>query len=307
MTTTSVPRRDGQAAEPRSVLLMAHPGREHVVAAVELARDQLQTAGVRLVTLDEDCAHLGIPVVDRVPGNVELVLTLGGDGTLLRGAEQAREADVPVLGVNMGRVGFLTETDGEHLPDALDAIIHRSYGLSERMTIDVHVQVPDGAPELAWTSNWALNEVSIEKITRERILDVVVEVDGRGVSAFGCDGLLCATPTGSTAYTFSAGGPIIWPRVEALLVVPSNAHALFARPLVVGADSVVSVHVDPEGHAAALTCDGKRTLEIAPGSSVFITSGERPVRLARLSDESFTERLVRKFSLPVHGWRDTRH
>jgi NAD+ kinase len=135
----------------------------------------------------------------------------------------------------------------------------------------------------------------------------VVSVDGRGVSAFGCDGVLCATPTGSTAYAFSAGGPIIWPGVDALLVVPSNAHALFARPLVVGADSTVSVHLDPDGHEAVLACDGRRSVEIPPGARVHMRAGAIPVRLVRLTDEPFTDRLVRKFSLPVHGWRDRRH
>ncbi|MBN9611223.1 MAG: NAD kinase [Actinobacteria bacterium] len=233
----------------------------------------------------------------------ELVLTLGGDGTLLRGAEEARIAGVPVLGINLGRVGFLTEMDADHVDLALDAVIRRNYRISERLTVDM--QVESNGSIVA--SGWALNEVSIEKASRERILDVIVEVDGRGVSSFGCDGVLCATPTGSTAYAFSAGGPILWPTVAALLVVPSNAHALFARPLVVGAKSTVTVHVDPGGHEAVLACDGRRIAEIPPGSRVHMNAGAEPVRLVRLTDEPFTDRLVRKFSLPVHGWRDRRH
>ena len=194
----------------------------------------------------------------------ELVLALGGDGTLLRAAEEARTLGAPVLGVNVGRVGFLTEADADHLDDALDAVIARRYRISARMTVDVDVE-HDGE---TIARGWALNEISVEKASRERILDVVVEVDGRGVSAFGCDGVLCATPTGSTAYAFSAGGPIIWPGVEALLVVPSNAHALFSRPLVVSAASTVTVHIDPAGHEAAMACDGRRIVEVPPGSRV---------------------------------------
>jgi NAD+ kinase len=171
------------------------------------------------------------------------------------------------------------------------------------MTVDVRVE-HEGEEIFR---GWALNEISVEKSTRERILDVVVEVDGRGVSAYGCDGVLCATPTGSTAYAFSAGGPVLWPGVEALLVVPSNAHALFARPLVVGPASQVTVHIDPAGHHAVLACDGRRICAVPPGARVLMHRGERPVDLVKLRDQPFTDRLVRKFSLPVHGWRDARY
>lgn len=287
----------------RTVLLIAHTGRPDIGATAAHVCQRLESAGMTLVALDPEAAELGIPVHGAARGPVEMVLTLGGDGTLLRGAEEARAAGAPVLGINLGRVGFLTETDADHLDAALDAIVARRYHVDERLTVEVTVE--HAGRDIA--TGWALNEISVEKSTRERILDVVVEVDGRGVSAFGCDGVLCATPTGSTAYAFSAGGPIVWPDVRALLVVPSNAHALFARPLVVGADSTVSVHLDPQGHEAVMACDGRRSVTIPPGSLVRMRGGRQPVRLARLSQAPFTDRLVRKFSLPVHGWRDERH
>jgi NAD+ kinase len=165
----------------------------------------------------------------------------------------------------------------------------------------VDVTATLGGEVLART--WALNEASVEKGSRERILDVRIEVDGRPVSSFGCDGVLCSTPTGSTAYAFSSGGPVIWPDMEALLVVPSNAHAMFARPLVVSPTSVVAVEVDPTGHEAVLCCDGRRTFPLPPGSRVEVVGGSLPVRLARLRARSFTDRLVRKFHLPVRSWR----
>ena len=150
---------------------------------------------------------------------------------------------------------------------------------------------------------WALNEAAIEKSTRERILEVVLEVDGRPVSAFGCDGVLCATPTGSTAYAFSAGGPLVWPQVEALLLVPSNAHALFARPMVISPDSRVAVEVAPSGPPAVLDCDGRRTFPLPAGNRVEVTRGVRPVHMVRLDGRPFADRLVRKFDLPVRGLR----
>ncbi len=299
---------------PRSVLLVAHTGRPDIVATATKVASTLSEHGIRAVGLFRESRELELePLVDTElqsdgdSGPVEMVLAIGGDGTLLRAAEAARPLQAPVLGINLGRVGFLAEADIDNLDDALRAIVHRDYlragGVTVRMTVDVTIE-RDGE---ILDQCWALNEVSVEKATRERILDVVVEVDGRGVSAFGCDGVLCATPTGSTAYAFSAGGPIVWPDVEALLVAPSNAHALFARPLVVSPNSTVTVHIDPAGHNAVLACDGRRIHEVPSGSRVQVRRGITPVAMVRLSDQPFTDRLVRKFALPVHGWRDQRY
>ncbi|APU16334.1 MULTISPECIES: NAD kinase [Actinoalloteichus] len=290
----------------REVLMIVHTGREagrriaHEVAAM------FAEADIRLRVLSDEAPDLDANCYDRVvdPGpdaatGVELVFVLGGDGTLLRAAEIARPARVPVLGVNMGRVGFLAEADSEHVADAVRAVVRRDYQVDERMTVNV---VASYAGEVI-ARDWALNEASVEKSSRERILDVVVEVDGRPVSAFGCDGVLCATPTGSTAYAFSAGGPVIWPEVPALLVLPSNAHALFSRPLVVAWTSVVAVEVASDGHPAVLCCDGRRTVELPPGARVEVLAGDLPVGLVRLRPAPFTDRLTRKFSLPVQGWR----
>jgi NAD+ kinase len=292
----------------RRVLLVAHTGRADVAAVAHKVEAELAAAGIVLVGLTEESVELALPALqDSGSAEVELVLSLGGDGTLLRAAEAARPLDVPVLGVNLGRVGFLAEADLDSLGEAVDAIVHRRWaqpsGVTVRMTVDVTIEMDGDVLEHCW----ALNEASVEKASRERILDVVVEVDGRGVSAFGCDGVLCATPTGSTAYAFSAGGPIIWPEVEALLVIPSNAHALFGRSMVVAPESSVTVHLDPEGHGAIVACDGRRIHEVPRGARVVVRRGERPVRMVRLGDQPFSDRLVRKFALPVHGWRDQRH
>ncbi|MFD9893008.1 NAD kinase [Amycolatopsis sp. NPDC058986] len=296
----------------REVLLVVHPDRDATREAAREVSARLAKAGIRLRVIEEDVRHLidpdgGVgsmctvlaPEGDPAAGT-ELVLVLGGDGTLLRAAELARPAGVPVLGMNLGRVGFLAEADSDALADTVQRVVDRDYHVEERMTVDVSVTVH--GVEVART--WALNEASVEKSTRERVLDALIEVDGRPVSAFGCDGVLCATPTGSTAYAFSAGGPIIWPDVEALLVVPSNAHAMFARPLVVSRDSVITVGIDPDGSSAVLTCDGTRHLDLPPGARVTVVCGRVPVRLVRLWDGPFTDRLVHKFSLPVKSWRE---
>jgi NAD+ kinase len=241
--------------------------------------------------------------VDTVPEateGCELVVVIGGDGTILRAAELTRSSGTPLLGINLGHVGFLAEADPEDVDHTIEAIIGRRYGSEERSTIDVTVH--QGEELIA--STWALNEASVEKAARERMLEVVVEVDGRPLSRWGCDGVVCSTPTGSTAYNFSAGGPVVWPEVQALLLVPISAHALFARPMVVAPSSVIAVEVIAETQGAGvLWCDGRRTVELPPGARIEVRSGYAPIRLARLHDAPFTDRLVAKFGLPVAGWR----
>lgn len=290
----------------REVLLVVHTGRQHSIRAAEKVGGQLIDAGVRVrvlaeeaPALDSECYSQVVPLGSAAAEGTELVLVLGGDGTLLRVAELARTSGVPLFGVNLGRVGFLAGADSHALDEAVSAIIAGRYHVEERMTVDVTALL-DGA---VLASTWALNEASVEKSTRERILDVVIEVDGHPVSAFGCDGVLCSTPTGSTAYAFSAGGPIVWPEVQALLVVPSNAHALFARPLVISRDSLLAVEIDQNGYDAVLCCDGQRHVDLPAGARVEVVAAPTPLRLVRLYDTSFTDRLVHKFELPIQGWR----
>ncbi len=232
--------------------------------------------------------------------DIELVMVLGGDGTILRAAELARDADIPLLGVNLGHVGFLAESERADLEETVRWVADRSYTVEERTTIEVLVWHGD----TLLGQNWALNEAAIEKANRERMIEVVMEVDGRPVSSFGCDGVVLATPTGSTAYAFSASGPIVWPEVEALLMVPISAHALFAKPLVVGPTSVLAVELLTRTDAAGvLWCDGRRSMDLPPGSRVEVRRSDHPVRLARTRQTPFSERLVRKFELPIQGWR----
>jgi NAD+ kinase len=296
----------------RELLVVLHAGRETNRRVAAAVAKRLADDGIRLRVLADEWAEVdngsSLPpgmepkVVDGTPAcaaETEAVLVLGGDGTLLRAADLARAAQVPLLGVNLGHVGFLAEAEQESLDEALAALVDKNYEVEERMTVDAAVRV-DG--EIV-ARTWALNEAVVEKGSRERILEVVLEVDGRPVSAFGCDGVICATPTGSTAYAFSAGGPLIWPQVEALLLAPSNAHALFARPMVISPDSEVAIEIAASGPPAVLDCDGRRTFVLPPGARVELTRGKDPVRMVRLAAQPFADRLVRKFDLPVRGWR----
>jgi NAD+ kinase len=291
--------------DKRSVLIVAHTGRPGAVRSAQLVLSRLTEAGISARVLDSEAEDLHCAGVDVTPASdaaaegAEMVIVLGGDGTLLRAAELARTCGTPLLGVNLGHVGFLAEAERADLAATVDKVASRAYDVEQRMTVDVVVRHNGGVI----ATGWALNEVSVEKASRQRILELVAEIDGRPLSRWGCDGVVCATPTGSTAYAFSAGGPVVWPEVEALLVVPISAHALFARPLVVSPHSGVALELLPEASGGVLWCDGRRQIEVPPGGRVEVRRGALPVRLARLHQTPFTDRLVTKFGLPVAGWR----
>jgi NAD+ kinase len=324
---------------PRTMLVLAHTGKENALRSARLVIDRLIAAGVTVrVTEAEapalDCAGAAVlPAGPEAAKGAELVIVLGGDGTLLGAAEIARPARTPLIGVNLGHIGFLAETEPDGLAETVDHLVAGDYRVEERMTIDVVAR--DNGTEFA--STWALNEATVEKAARERMVEVIIEVDGRPLSRWGCDGVVCATPTGSTAYAFSAGGPVVWPEVEALLMVPISAHALFARPLVVSPKSVLAVELvyervagpadagrlgpEPAGSGpawaetagAVMWCDGRRRVDLPPGARVEVRRGALPVLLARMHGPEpgagavtggpFTDRLVAKFGLPVAGWR----
>ena len=294
----------------RQILVVAHTGRsDSMDAAIAVCR-QLIAGGLTPVLSSDEYRDITAEAPDLSPvtmlgeavqiGDLELVIVLGGDGTILRAAELVRGCSAPLLGVNLGHVGFLAESDREDLTETVDRALARDYLVEERMTLAVRVKV--GAEVIYET--WALNEATVEKASRERMLEVVIEVDGRPLSSFGCDGVVMSTPTGSTAYAFSAGGPVVWPSLEALLLVPLSPHTLFSRPLVVGPDSALAVEVLARTQGTGvLWCDGRRAHDLPSGARVVVRRSPIPVRLARLTQGPFTDRLVNKFNLPVSGWR----
>jgi NAD+ kinase len=296
----------------REVLLVSHSGREEIATTAQRVAKLFGDAGIVLRVLEDEAISTGLGALE-VPGGTirivesgpdaaagcEMVIVLGGDGSFLRAAELAQHASVPVLGINLGRIGFLAEAEADHLEEALHQVVRKQYSVENRMTLDVTIRVDDVIVD----RGWALNEASLENQSRLGVLEVVLEVDGRPVSSFGGDGVLIATPTGSTAYAFSAGGPIVWPELEALLVIPSNAHALFARPLVTSPKSIIAVETLAGSHAGLVFCDGRRTLQLPAGGRLEVVRGKHPVRWVRLDSAPFADRMVRKFDLPVKGWR----
>ncbi len=280
----------------RNLLLVCNPSRQEAIEATTALAKDFSQAGFALFTIsDVTIDKVTNCDVDSLP-QLEVAIVLGGDGTMLRAAEATREQQIPLLGVNLGHVGFLAEVEKPPLATIVSAITDRAYIIDTRMVLQYAIK-RDGA---VVSQGWALNEVTVER-EQSTMVELFLEIDGRPISRWGCDGLICSTPTGSTAYAFSAGGPVVWPEVDALVVLPISAHALFSRPLVISPQSEIVVLVDSP--AAVLSADSLRKSRLRAGDRVHITKDDHVVKLAHLANTVFSDRLVAKFKLPVEGWR----
>jgi NAD+ kinase len=280
----------------RSIFFIVNPNRVDATAAVTELAKKFTAAGFSLYTTSETEIDGIQAISDEVLPQVEIAIVLGGDGTMLRAAEAVRGTSIPLLGVNLGRVGFLAEVEKPSLDEIASAVIARDFMTEERMVLAYSVQ----RAESEVSTGWALNEVTIER-SETTMVELFLQIDHRPLSRWGCDGLICSTPTGSTAYAFSAGGPIVWPEVKALLVLPISAHALFSKPMVVSPES--KIVVDIESSHALLSADSRRKFPLNQGDRITLTKGDETVRLAHVKEILFTDRLVAKFKLPIEGWR----
>ena len=279
----------------RNLLIVCNPSRvDAVVAAVELQQNLASTFGIYTIS-DVDIPGIIKSTLEDLP-QLEVAVVLGGDGTMLRAAEVAQERDIPLLGVNLGHVGFLSEVERSKISEVIDALVNKSYVIDPRITLGYTVERAGSVV----ANGWALNEVTVER-EKATMVELFLEIDSRPISRWGCDGLICSTPTGSTAYAFSAGGPILWPEVDALVVLPISAHALFSRPLVISPTSKIAVVI--ESSEAFLSADALRKFALQKGDKVVVTRNPRIIKLAHLKNTLFSDRLVAKFKLPVEGWR----
>lgn len=280
----------------RSICLVVNPGRIDAINAAKELAPLLLAAGFTLFTISD----VDIESISKVDGtdlpSVEVAVVLGGDGTILRAAEVTIDQDIPLLGINLGHVGFMAEVEKPSIAAIADSIINKSYVSESRMVLQFTV-IREGK-EVG--SGWALNEVTVER-DGTTMVELFVEIDKRPLSHWGCDGLICSTPTGSTAYAFSAGGPVLWPEIDALVLLPISAHALFSRPMVVSPKSEIIVTI--ESHAALLSADALRKIPLQSGDRVVITRDTRTIKLSHVNATLFTDRLVAKFKLPIEGWR----
>jgi NAD+ kinase len=275
-----------------SVLLVIHPTRNEALnTGKELAKLLREKNLDVYATIKLDGAN----EFDE-SSKVDLAVVLGGDGTMLRASELFRGKKLPILGINLGHVGFLAEIERPSLSDIASAITNGSFEIEERMSLSY--QLLRGGKLLQ--SGWALNEVTIER-NDHQMIDLFVQIDHRPLSRWWCDAVICATPTGSTAYAYSAGGPVVWPEVDALVLLPLAAHALFTRPMVISPRS--EIVIDIESESADLNADGIRRTKLQKNDRVVLTSDKEDVLLAHIKPAAFADRLVAKFKLPVEGWR----
>ena len=282
--------------QKRAAVLVINPARTEAVEAANILAGLLSNAGFDLFTISDvsitgvaNSASEDLPVV-------EIAVVLGGDGTILRGAELTRERNIPLLGINIGHVGFLAEVIRPEITAVAKSVIDKSYGLDSRMVLAYEVIRGGKVVNIGW----ALNEVTVER-QHTTMVELFVQIDGRPLSRWGCDGLIASTPTGSTAYAFSAGGPVLWPEVEALVLLPISAHALFARPMVISPKSEIVVEI--ESDEALLSADALRKFPLVKGDQVRITRDASKILLSHIVATTFTDRIVAKFKLPVEGWR----
>jgi len=276
----------------KTVLLVTHPTRPEAISTANELTKLLTGKQINVfATIKNDGAN-DFKATDQI----DLAVVLGGDGTMLRAAEIFRGKQVPILGINLGHVGFLAEIERPSLTEIVDAIASGTFSIEERMSLSY--QLLRGGKVIQ--SGWALNEVLVER-NDHQMIDLFVQIDHRPLSRWWCDAVICATPTGSTAYAYSAGGPVVWPEVDALVLLPLAAHALFSKPMVVSPHSEIAI--DLESDSADFNADGIRRTKLQKNDRIVLTSDKEDVLLAHIKPATFTDRIVAKFKLPVEGWR----
>lgn len=279
----------------KNVLIVVHPSRDDAAKFGEEIAFALTEAGFEAITNHPNLIKNALPL-ESPDQKIDVALVLGGDGTILRAAEIIRGRDIPIIGINMGSVGFLAEINRPTTNQIIDAFKNGKLNGEDRLLLNFEV-IRD---KEVVTTGWALNEVTIER-SGTQMVELFVQIDGRPLSRWGCDGVICATPTGSTAYAFSAGGPVIWPSVSAFLLLPLAAHALFAKPMVISPKSEIGI--DIESVAAEISADGMRKFSLKQGDRINIRRDLQTMRIVHIDNGIFTDRLVAKFKLPVEGWR----
>jgi NAD+ kinase len=278
----------------KSVLLVVHPTRPAAAKFGNLLAAKFISEKYEVFANFTDLIS-GSKEIESVE-EISAAIVLGGDGTILRAAELIRGHDIPIIGVNLGNVGFLAEIAQPSADEIVQAIQSGAIHKEPRLVLKYEI-FREGK---IFSDGWALNEVAVER-SSSQMLELFVQIDGRPLSKWGCDGVICATPTGSTAYAFSAGGPVLWPEVSALVLLPLAAHALFSRPMVVSPDSEIVIDVTSQN--AQISSDGLRQTDLLPGDRIVLTRDVRKIQLAYIADGKFTDRLVAKFKLPIEGWR----
>lgn len=278
--------------------LFLHGDRHEAETVGRWLASELRARGIEACALPPDAARLGPETraveESRFGDGLDIVFVLGGDGTLLRAGAMAVESGVPLLGVNLGRLGFLAEVERGELDQALDRITNDDFELEDRMTLVGEVVIAGNATERFL----ALNDIIVSKVTPGRLIKLAASIDGEQFTTFAVDGVIVATPTGSTAYSFSAHGPVVSPRLDCLILTPVSPHMLFDRAIIASPSEEIVLTVLPDPDPVSLSVDGRKEVELVSGAEVRARAGDRRLKLAKVEGRPFW-RLVRdKFRLP---------
>jgi NAD+ kinase len=286
------PTRD--RALPRRLALALHPRRD-IQAALDTVVDWAYAAGIDLVGRDD--ARLAGTILRRPDAELarecDLVLALGGDGTMLGAMRLAAPHGVPVLGVNLGRLGYLTEVDGRHLPEALDALAQGTFAVEERYALRAEWAGEDGKPRL----RVGYNDIVLSRVPGRGQAALGLSVDGQLLVRYASDGVIAATPGGSTGYSFAAGGPLVSPQTRATIVTPDSPHGLFNRAVVLGDGERLGIEVLPSSAPVALEVDGQLLARLERGETIIVSPNETPALVVRLGSAGFAERARRKLGI----------
>ncbi len=277
----------------KTIGILTKPKFPNVKGIVKDLVSWLRAHGKEVVLDGKAAALVGEPSTHRkaqIAALSDMVLVLGGDGTMLNAARMVEEREIPILGVNMGGLGFLTETTVEHLYETLERVFAQDFSLEERLML--HARVDRHGEHVAHST--VLNDVVVSKGTLTRMIEIQIMIDGQFVTSLRGDGLIISTPTGSTAYSLSAGGPIVSPSVQALVLTPISPHTLTHRPLLVESRAALEVVLISEEDGAMVTFDGQVGFSLTHGDTVSIQASEHRAKLIRLPDRGYFEVLRQK-------------
>jgi len=275
--------------------VILHAERDQAVTTARALIETLLSRGVDVWALDGDADRIGLPGINATPAmpqDLDLVIVFGGDGTLLRAAEAVGRSGVPLLGINFGHLGFLSELERSELDDGLKRLLDNGFIVEERLVLEAEVDHGNRVETLR-----ALNDVIVAKVATGRAVRLGVTIGGERLISWAADGVIVATPTGSTAYSFSAGGPVVSPHIDCIVVTPVSPHGLFARSVIVPPDEEVELALEGERDPASLSADGLPAIKLAPGARVRLRAGKDRIRLAKLEPRPFWRLVREKFHL----------
>jgi NAD+ kinase len=288
------------AVEIKAIGIIPHAVKESALRVAEDTVEWLKGKGIRAETItsraDGAASSQDAQFVEDVARGMDLILSLGGDGAMLRAAALAYRVEIPVMGINLGKKGFLTAMESDQMNWGLEEILAGRFLLQERMMLECVLE-KDGDTK----HYYALNEVAVGKKELQRMVRLEVDINGRYFHFYSGDGVIFSSPTGSTAYSLSAGGPVVDPALECIILTPICSHSLMDRSVIISPQSEIEVMVERERVLPTLSFDGREEIELPHGGRTIIRRAEKRLKMVKMLDYSFYNLLRDKFDFPEGG------